>query len=106
MRGESLFATFVRDAAVALTSRLAARLPELQRQAFRDAAEHILFERAASVLGGERVYAPQCSPAAAEQARQRTIQAIKDGAKIHDVARSERVSVRTVYRRLRGQIRP
>jgi len=101
MPSESLFSTFVRDAAAALTRRLAAGLPEPQRQAFRDAAEHVLFERAASVLGGERVYAPQRSPAA----RQRMIQALQGGADMGDVARAENVSVRTV-RRLRGQIRP
>jgi hypothetical protein len=105
MPSESLFATFVRDAAAALTRRLAAGLPEPQRQAFRDAAEHVLFERAASVLGGEKVYAPQRSPAAAQEMRQRMIQALQRGAEMGDVARAENVSVRTV-RRLRGQIRP
>lgn len=103
MSKESLFSLFVNDAAEHLANRLAAGMPEPQAQAFRAAATHVLRERAASVFGGERVYAPRTSGENRDERRGRIAAALERREPLPEIARREGVSLRLVQkiRRLR-----
>jgi len=99
----SLFDAFVTRASEVIAERQ--HLPAETCVAFRQTLEHILREQAASVFGGERVYAPKVSSAQRQQSRQRILHSIASGEPTKDIARRERVSAQWV-RRLRETIRP
>lgn len=103
-RKESLFMQYAQDAAAHVAKKLP-HMDEAQRKKLLQEVLAVLLERAAVVIGGERVYAPKEAETIRLAQRERIEKALVSQVPSADIARREKVSERWVRSlRKRGTI--
>lgn len=96
----SLFAQLIRGAATRIASD--PHVPEQNRAALADAAEHVIWQQWRDIFGGERVRlrAPDVEPSARRARLNRIETAIANGEPIAAIARRERLTRQAVWSKM------